>query len=332
MVTTAARLHLGFLDLNGAVGRRFGSIGVALDSPRTRLRLARSERQEPSGLQVERLASLLPRVQQRLGFDMSVAVTVEEAIAAHSGLGSGTQLEMALAGGLAALAGLAAPAEQALRLVARGARSGIGMASFLHGGFLIDGGHRIATEPAVGRDRPASPPPILCRYDFPEDWPFVLIFDSNEQGLHGQSEAQAFTDLMPMNSGDTSRLAQLTLMGLMPALVERNFPAFASSLSEIQSIVGAYFAPAQNGSPYSSPRVAEVIRQLPAAQLGIGQSSWGPTGFVLTESPAIARELSRKLQSQIDRLSQTDPGYKNLSIQTVKARNQGATIETTGRG
>ena len=36
-VTVPARLHLGFLDLNGGLGRRFGSMGLAISGPRTRL-------------------------------------------------------------------------------------------------------------------------------------------------------------------------------------------------------------------------------------------------------------------------------------------------------
>ena len=33
-VETAARLHMGFVDLHGGLGRRFGSIGVGLTEPR----------------------------------------------------------------------------------------------------------------------------------------------------------------------------------------------------------------------------------------------------------------------------------------------------------
>ncbi len=33
VVKTPARLHLGMLDLNGELGRRFGSIGVAISRP-----------------------------------------------------------------------------------------------------------------------------------------------------------------------------------------------------------------------------------------------------------------------------------------------------------
>jgi predicted sugar kinase len=42
-VTVPARLHLGFVDLNGELGRRFGSLGIAIDTPRTRLSLGRGE-------------------------------------------------------------------------------------------------------------------------------------------------------------------------------------------------------------------------------------------------------------------------------------------------
>ncbi|TAL78081.1 MAG: GHMP kinase, partial [Beijerinckiaceae bacterium] len=42
-VETSARLHLGFLDLNGGAGRKFGSLGLALDGPVTELTIRRSD-------------------------------------------------------------------------------------------------------------------------------------------------------------------------------------------------------------------------------------------------------------------------------------------------
>src|SRR5712692_8592737 len=36
-VTVPARIHLGFLDLNGRLGRRFGSIGLALSDLNTKV-------------------------------------------------------------------------------------------------------------------------------------------------------------------------------------------------------------------------------------------------------------------------------------------------------
>ena len=34
-ITAPARLHLGFMDLNGSLGRKFGSVGLTIDSIET---------------------------------------------------------------------------------------------------------------------------------------------------------------------------------------------------------------------------------------------------------------------------------------------------------
>src|SRR3990167_4870017 len=53
-VTTTARLHMGFFDLNGNLGRRFGSIGVSLDQPATELNAWRAEGFSAEGNDAER--------------------------------------------------------------------------------------------------------------------------------------------------------------------------------------------------------------------------------------------------------------------------------------
>src|SRR5262249_55558756 len=60
-VTAPARLHLGFLDLDGALGRRFGSIGLAVDHPETELTLKRAPRHEAHGLESKRALALVEK-------------------------------------------------------------------------------------------------------------------------------------------------------------------------------------------------------------------------------------------------------------------------------
>ncbi len=48
-VSAPARLHLGFLDLNGGLGRRYGSIGLALDAPATEVRVTRAKTKRCDG-------------------------------------------------------------------------------------------------------------------------------------------------------------------------------------------------------------------------------------------------------------------------------------------
>ena len=100
-VAASARLHLGFLDMNGGLGRKFGGVGLALDAPATRLTLTRADKNRVEGPEAERAAALLERAQEALGLTQRHRLTLEEAIPAHAGLGSGTQLALAVERGAA---------------------------------------------------------------------------------------------------------------------------------------------------------------------------------------------------------------------------------------
>ncbi|MBV9756600.1 MAG: hypothetical protein JO047_06055, partial [Alphaproteobacteria bacterium] len=99
-VACTARLHMGFLDLAGSLGRRFGSIGMALDAPRTRLSLRRAETNRVRGAEQARASRHLDALAARLRVRDRHDLHVAEAIPEHSGLGSGTQLALAIAAAL----------------------------------------------------------------------------------------------------------------------------------------------------------------------------------------------------------------------------------------
>src|SRR5262245_4698691 len=106
LITAHARLHLGFLDLEGGLGRRFGGLGLGLEAPVTRLRLARAEVLTAEGLEARRAKAYLHRLCEAHGREPRFALTVEEAIPAHAGLGSGTQLALAVGRAFALMEGL----------------------------------------------------------------------------------------------------------------------------------------------------------------------------------------------------------------------------------
>ena len=66
-VTVPARLHLGFLDLNGGLGRRFGSIGLAISDLRTRITIRRATRSEVSGPESDRVRQYLQTMERCAG-------------------------------------------------------------------------------------------------------------------------------------------------------------------------------------------------------------------------------------------------------------------------
>ena len=281
-VTVPARLHLGFLDLDGGLGRRFGGLGLTLDAPCTRLRLWRGGPPAADGPDAARARAFLDRLARHFHIDAKVRLTVDEAIPEHVGLGSGTQLALAAGVALCRLYDIDAGAREVAAALGRGTRSGIGIGAFEQGGVLLDG----------GRGDGVEPPPIVSRFPFPEPWRVLLIADARRRGRHGDDEAEAFHRLPPFGKERAGHLCRLMLMAALPALAEEDLDGFGAAVAELQRVVGDYFAPFQGGR-FSSPLMAEVLAWLDSEGVaGVGQSSWGPTGFALVGSEDDAQELS----------------------------------------
>lgn len=312
-----ARLHLGFIDPSARSGRRFGSLGLALDGIGTRLRLSRTRSAKgayrvasPAAQQeLPRIDCYLGRLTDAIGWNEPLAIELLEAIPPHAGLGSGTQLALALGYGLSQLAGRSLGSREIARLTGRGARSGIGIGLFEQGGFVVDG----------GRSSGSDMPPVIARQPFPAAWRIILIFDPGFIGMHGEAERTAFRRLPDLPVEETGHLAQLTLMNVLPGLAEADFQTFGQAVTRIQDIVGDYFAPVQGGR-YASIRVAHWLDWF-AAQgvICYGQSSWGPTGFVMVPNADEARRL-------VDAAKQARRHDDPVRFRSLNARNTGARI------
>jgi len=310
-VTVSARLHLGFIDLNGSLGRRFGSVGLAISDPRGLVTLRRAAATRIEGVDSERAGRYLAAMQQHLGLAGGHHLAVVDAIPQHAGLGSGTQLALAVAAALRRLYGLQLDSPgDALRLD-RGARSGIGVGLFEAGGLVVD----------AGRGPITATPPIISRVDFPEEWRIVLVLDPTRQGLFGESERAAFRALEPMPASDAAHICRLLLMQALPALAERDILRFGAAIAQMQGTLGDYFAPAQGGHRYANSKVAAVLNMLAnEGAHGVGQSSWGPTGFAFAEGAEEAERLAD--------LARRRPDSGALDIRVVSGLNRGAEVTT----
>jgi beta-RFAP synthase len=309
-VHTTARLHLGFLDLNGSIGRHFGSIGLALDAPATCLTLAHASVPHVAGPEYDRAAAHLQIMQRHLGLSGHYELILKEVIPAHAGLGSGTQLALAVAAALRRLEGFDLDVPGDAEQLQRGSRSGIGAGLFVQGGLIVDGGH--------GRRK--GTPPVLARLAFPESWRIVLVMDKGLKGVHGDDERAAFGELPLFTDAASAAICRHVLMQALPAVAECDIAQFGSAIGHIQTILGDYFAPAQGGR-YTSPGVATIMAALgKAGAYGLGQSSWGPTGFAFAETETEARRL-------VDQISRNAADL-HLDVIICKGLNRGAKIET----
>ena len=222
-VTAAARLHLGFLDLAGDLGRQFGSIGLAIDAFETRIELREAPSFEVLGEERERGARLARRIAESLGLDTSKRLVISNAIPPHAGLGSGTQLALAIATAFRCLAGLPLEAREDARLLDRGARSGVGVALFERGGLAVDAGRGSSTEI----------PPVVAWVNFPRDWRILLILDPRVEGAHGAAETRAFARLPPFPADAASDICRRTLMQVLPGAAEADLEAFGEGVAKI---------------------------------------------------------------------------------------------------
>ncbi|HYH17938.1 MAG TPA: beta-ribofuranosylaminobenzene 5'-phosphate synthase family protein [Azospirillum sp.] len=313
-VTAPARLHLGFLDLNGGLGHRFGSLGLTLDGIATTIR-ARPAAHLAGGLRAngpsaERALKAARTLCDRFGWPACAELTVEEAIPEHVGLGSGTQMGLAVGTALSHLHSRPMPARDVAAELERGARSGIGIGAFEAGGVILDG----------GRGPGEAPPPIVARLPFPEHWRVLLILHRDGQGLHGTAEAQAFKALPPFPAERAGHLCRLMVMAALPALAEGDVDGFGRAVGELQRLMGDHFAPIQGGR-ITSPEVADTLAWLEAEGIpGVGQSSWGPTGFAIVGDTARAEALLAEAERRWAGTA--------LEFRLCRGRNDGATVET----
>ena len=95
-VTTSARLHMGFFDLNGGLGRRFGSIGVALQTPTISLTAFPEQTFSAEGVGANRAVQIAEQLAQDLKIKLGMHIKLDLVIPEHAGLGSGTQLSLAV--------------------------------------------------------------------------------------------------------------------------------------------------------------------------------------------------------------------------------------------
>ena len=305
LIEAPARLHMGFLDLGGSLGRRFGSLGIAIDEIKTRVRLFPAERLQAEGPDAERALKVGKQLEVLTGTSLPARIVIDEAVPPHAGLGSGTQMALAVGTGLSQLHGVGLTPWQIAMACQRGSRSGIGIAVFEAGGLVLD----------AGRGPLTQIPPVIARLPMPPDWRFVILLDPTFRGLSGTEEVNAFSDLPPFPEEEAARLCHwMTLRGL-PAVLENDLATFGSVITDLQRTVGDHFSRAQGGR-FTSQKVERALEQLAMqGATAIGQSSWGPTGFCLVEN-------ADRAQGLIDHLEHV--GAEGLCCQIGTPRLMGA--------
>jgi beta-RFAP synthase len=290
-VETSARLHFGVLDLRGDLGRWFGGIGAAAPDPTVIVSVSPAETLEAQGEDAARALSYGRRFLEHFHSRRGALIHVHRALPSHAGLGSGTQLALAVGRALAELYGVSINAPDLSRAVGRARRSAIGTWTFAHGGLVVEGGRHREGD-ACG--------PLLARLPFPPAWRCVLAVPNAQSGVSGAREDDAFATLPSAPRQEVEHVAHLVLMALLPAIAEADLSSFGAALTEIQEINGRWFASIQGGTFASGPSQDLVRRMREWGATGVGQSSWGPAVYAIVEGDDAARALADRVREALD--------------------------------
>jgi beta-RFAP synthase len=287
-VETAARLHFGVLDLRGDQGRWFGGLGTGAPGPTLFVHALHADGIRVTGHDADRATEYARRFAAHHGLEGGVRLHVDRALPRHAGLGSGTQLGLAVARALAELYGLSTDVRELARAVGRARRSAVGAWTFAGGGLVVEGGRRREAD-ACG--------PLVARLPWPAAWRCVVAVPvPASPPMTGIREETAFASLAPPPPRDVERVAHLVLMALMPALVDADLQAFGRALAAIQEMNGRWFAQVQGG-PYAAGITGELVARMTAwGACGVGQSSWGPTVYGVVDGELAGGTLAERVR------------------------------------
>jgi beta-ribofuranosylaminobenzene 5'-phosphate synthase len=312
-VRTPSRLHFGLLSLpseHSPTGRHFGGVGLMIDKPGIELRVEPSEQFFAGGPLAERALQYARTYCERVGIPGAFRVHIASAAPEHMGLGTGTQLGLAVARAIAELT--KQPQRDAVALaplVDRGRRSAIGVHGFEQGGFLVE----------AGKVNDDSISPLVVQHSFPQDWRVHLIFPHDGQGTHGSDELGAFASLLHKACDEraTEVMSRLVLLHLLPALFEADLEGFGDALHEYNRRAGEMFQSVQGGI-YANAWIEATIKVLRDMGIkGVGQSSWGPVVFAI-----VSNEQTNDISNLLVRGEHIDPSQ----LLVTSACNHGAVI------
>jgi beta-RFAP synthase len=248
--------------------------------------------------------------------DAACLIEVLGAPGSHMGLGSGTQLGLAVAAGVRHLfrppavpVAADAPGDMRgcnwsfdardvldlARASGRGRRSCIGVHGFSRGGMIVEGGRLLRDDEARGDAAARGFSPLLARVPLPAEWRCVVVGQRGVVGLHGDAEKQAFAALPPVPREISAELSMIALMDLLPAAIEGRFAEFSDAVFRYGALAGKPFEQASSRLPHAGTTAALIGWLRDAGVRGCAQSSWGPIVMACCPTPAAAEELVGRL-------------------------------------
>ncbi len=328
-ITTPCRIHLSLIDENGYTNRIDGGIGLMLDRPNVVFEASnhaeefKIEAHKYYRESIEVINEKASKVFKTFNIsNKNFHFSLKRYYPSHVGLGSKTQLSLAIATAIMKLKQINNISIKKLtKLMERGGTSGIGWRGFESGGFIVDAGHDFG----LGKEKEtylpssastsADPALTIFRHPIPEHWRFVLVIPNVKKGAYGDEEVSIFHKHAPIPKNEVNEVSHQILMKIIPGILKKDIICFGEGLKRIQSI---------GFKKIEIDLQHDIVKKILNffEHLGLkayGMSSFGPSVVAITESDEEAHLLLKEVQKLIS-------GFGG-HIYICKPNNFGAKIE-----
>ncbi|NOZ30928.1 MAG: hypothetical protein GXO68_03145 [Crenarchaeota archaeon] len=268
IVKAGSRLHAGFHIIGDKIHRiEYAGAGFYVDKPIIKVRVKECGEAIYEGPSDFR--DPVVHVIEKVGF--TGCVRLEEVPRRHSGLGSTTQVMLAVYHGIKLLRGEGITEgdllEAGFKLLGRTKGSTVGTLLYVYGGFVSGVGLPLPSDYSV------------LRLPIPSDWRFIIVIPDVARGLNEKEEGRHLDSPKPAPQS-VKQLMALGFHHLVMGMVRRDLDLVLDGLRSMQTATGLYFSSVQGGVYRSD--VARIVDEASRDGIILAQSSWGPTLYTIT--------------------------------------------------
>jgi beta-RFAP synthase len=140
----------------------------------------------------------------------------------------------------------------------------------------------------------------------------------------GPAETSAFKNLDPPPAALIGEISRIILMQMIPAIIEEDIISFGEAMTSVDFMFGEFWIGIQGGR-FTHPLIEEGIGFLTEnGALGVGQSSWGPAFYGLSEGETQAQKGCAELERYLNEDERKGRAF------VARPDNHGAIVTKTG--